>query len=272
MKTRNLLFFSSLLLGWCIWAGHSSGAGARQDTDRTGGPVASGYCTNCHSGGAFGTNVNITLLAGTDTVAEYEPGAAYTLRVDISAEGASGYGFQAVALDSDNNGVGTYGTPGDGIQVTAIGGIDYAEHSARSSSSMFEIEWTAPEAGAGDIGFYAAGNAVNGNGGTSGDEPDTASLTISEAVLSGIADIAGDINLQLAPNPATDFIRVQWSDSEVQVRDIRIVSLSGRTLQQQVLPSEVGAIEMQVSDYPSGIYFAQVISDQGIQTKRFLKQ
>ncbi|NND06712.1 MAG: T9SS type A sorting domain-containing protein [Saprospiraceae bacterium] len=272
MKTGNLLLFSSLLLGWCIWVGHSSGAGARQDTDRTGGPIASGYCVNCHSGGAFGTDVSITLLEGMDTVAQYEPGATYTLRVDISAEGAAGYGFQAVALDADNNGAGMYGTPGDGVKVTAVNGIDYAEHSARSSSNSFEIEWTAPDAGAGAVGFYAAGNAVNGNGGTSGDEPDTVSLVIDEAVLSGIADLAQQINLQLAPNPATDFIRLNWSNEHAQVSDIRIVTLSGRTLQQRVLDAEAGAIEMQVGDYPAGVYFAQVSSDQGIQTKRFLKQ
>ncbi len=272
MKTKSLLLCASLLLGWCFWVGNASGPGARQGKDRTGGPISEGFCANCHSGGSFGTDVNITLLSDMDTISEYIPETAYTLRVTIVAEGAEGYGFQAVALDAANQGAGSYGAPGDGIKVSPVGGIDYAEHSTRSTSNTFEIEWTAPAAGAGPIGFYAAGNAVNGNSGTSGDLADTASLMIAEAVLSGITDLASEINMKVAPSPAVEFVKVSWSNEVAQVRDLRIISVSGKTLQKSVVSQEINSMEIMVSDYPTGVYFVQAISDKGIQTMRFLKQ
>ena len=44
------------------------------------------------------------------------------------------------------------------------------------------IPWTAPVAGTGSIIFYTAGNLVNFDGGTTGDQPVNTSLTITQGV------------------------------------------------------------------------------------------
>ncbi len=273
MKKKTLLFLFSLFFVAALWVGNASGPGAVQGIDRTGGPIATGFCGNsgCHGGGSFGTTVAITLLDGTDTISEYEPGSTYTLQVSIVAEGAEGYGFQAVALDTADAGVGSFGAPGDGIQITNLDNIDYIEHSERSASSTFEIEWTAPESGAGDIGFFAAGNAVNADFSIGGDDADTASLVLPEAQSASLRDIASDLEISLAPNPTTDYLKVSWTSEAAVPQKIKLINNMGQALYQQDINSHIRNLEMSVAQYPPGIYFVQMISDQGIKTRRLMK-
>ncbi len=271
MKRNTLLLYTLLFAAACLWLASSGGAGANQDTDRTGGPLAQGFCSNCHQGGDFGANVSLTLVtAQGDTVTEYEPGAAYTLQVSIAANGAEGFGFMAVALDGANAGAGTFGAPAGGTQVTSISGIDYFEHSQRSGTSAWEIEWTAPSAGTGDVAFYAAGNAVNANGGTSGDDPDTTSLTLPEAQVSGLYDLA-QFELQVAPNPAQDFLQIQWSDTDDQPEHLAITNSAGQAFYQRSIAASTRSIEVTLSQYPAGIYFVRLASSDGLETRRFVK-
>ncbi|NND33687.1 MAG: hypothetical protein HKN76_13950, partial [Saprospiraceae bacterium] len=235
MKRKSLLFFLFIAFSAYIWLGHSSGPGVVQDTDRTGSPLSPDYCKACHNGGNFGTEVNILLLGENDTVTEYVPAETYTLQVSISAQGAEGYGFQAVALDSGNMGTGAFGAPGNGTQITAVGGVNYFEHSARSGSPVFEIEWTAPESGAGDVTFYAAGNAVNANFQVGGDLADTALLVVTESVSAGLRDQAASIiELQVSPNPATSLIQARWS-AQVNAKRVEINDLTGKSYYSQQL-------------------------------------
>ena len=276
MKTRSLLTIVALAFATCLWFSNSSGPGEIQGVDRTGGPLSPGYCNACHSGGSFGTDVQMALVdLDGDTIAEYVPGGTYTLRVQVLGEGAAGYGFQAVALDNMDAGAGTYGEAPEGIQVTNVNGVDYPEHDSRASEGLFEIEWTAPEEGSGPITFYVAGNAVNANFDVSGDEADTTFAVIEEAIVSSAKDqIAQAFNLQLGPNPAQDYVQVQWDNQVIQPEQLRIVSALGQEVQQYNLSTMGGINQLEVptADFTAGIYFIQISSEEGIQTKRLLKR
>lgn len=271
MKKNSLLFIFCLAISSYIWLGHSSGPGAVQNTDRTGSPLSPDFCQACHSGGSFGTEVSILLLGENDTITEYVPATTYTLQVTVSATGAEGFGFQAVGLNANNMGVGAYGTPATGTQITAVAGVNYFEHSARSATPTFEIEWTAPDAGAGDVTFYAAGNAVNANFQASGDLPDTAQLVLTEAVSAGLYDqVASLIELQVSPNPSTSFIQARWSP-EVSATKMEISDLTGKSYYSAILQKSSSSSEIAVHNLPSGIYFARLLTDQGFQAIKFVK-
>ena len=272
---QSITFFLCLLGACYIWFGHSSGAANRQDADRTGGPLSqngSTYCSMCHSGGSFGTDVFLTLLdENGDTITEYQPETAYTLRVAITAEGASAYGFQAVALDTANAQAGTYGEVPAGTAVVTVGGVDYAEHDTRDDDGTWDIPWTSPAINTGAVSFYAAGNAVNNADGTSGDEADTTSLTVAEALGASVADVMESINLEVSPNPAIDRLRVEWSTGDFRVQRLRIVNATGQLMSQVDLTASDVNLELNISDLPGGIYFVQAQADQGIHTKRIMK-
>ena len=226
----------------------------------------------CHSGGNFGTDVFLTLLSESgDTITEYEPETAYTLKVNILAEGAAAYGFQAVALDGANAQAGAYGMVPSGTQVVTVGGVDYAEHSERDSDGSWDIPWTSPAIGAGSVTFYAAGNAVNNADATSGDDPDTTSLQVAEALGAGLADIDHSLKLELAPNPTADILQVSWTSELAKPNALQILSVTGQLMVERDLGNTANNLELSVQNYPTGVYFVRANTSQGIQTKRFSK-
>ena len=127
----------------------------------------------------------------------YIPGDDYTVVIDIDHTGnPAGYGFQIVSLqDSDDTGINNFSNFPAQTSDVLINERQYVEHNDRLGSPTIELSWTAPEAGTGDITFYAAGNAVNGNGGTSGDTADTSRFSIREEIVSSTNSFVQNLSL-----------------------------------------------------------------------------
>ncbi|MDG1428346.1 MAG: T9SS type A sorting domain-containing protein [Crocinitomicaceae bacterium] len=148
----------------------SGGAGTGGLGDRTGGPLSSATCSQCHSGGTFNVSVSLDVFDPVSgmSVTSYVPGNIYQITFSVSGN-ASAYGFQGTALTSVNGAGGSFSSP-SGAQLVTISGRPYIEHvGGPSASGVFQTDWTAPVAGSGTIMFYGIGLAVNQNGGTSGD-------------------------------------------------------------------------------------------------------
>jgi len=62
MKKNVLLTVLGLSFLAFLFLDASSGVASSQGKDRTGSPVASGTCANCHNGGNFNTSVSVQLL------------------------------------------------------------------------------------------------------------------------------------------------------------------------------------------------------------------
>jgi uncharacterized protein (TIGR03437 family) len=141
----------------------------------TGAP-SEGTCVGCHytfgqpNPPGSGGKVEITGLP-----AVYTPGLTYAVTVTVTHPTARAWGFELTVIDSN----GTSSTAGAMTAAnstttlkrdsTASGKIrTYFSHNGedgiakgRSGSNSWSINWTAPDASAGDITFYAAGNAAN---------------------------------------------------------------------------------------------------------------
>ncbi len=159
----------------------------------TGAPTESN-CAACHSDNPVNSGdggVSISALP-----ANYLPGQQISVTVTTSKEDAVIYGFQLTALDGQNRRVGTFALP---VQTPAqtqivngfVGGFQrtYVGHTRdglaplQFGSKSWTFTWTAPAQRAGKISFYAAGNAANSDGSTSGDYI----YTTSRSTLSGTA-------------------------------------------------------------------------------------
>ena len=249
-----------------------------QGVDRTGSPIGSGSCSNCHLGGNFGTEVDVQLLKDGETVRNYIPGETYTLRVEIATTiPPNRYGFQAVALSGEDNvNGGSFGDSPSGTRLTDIDGRTYFEHSTKLTSNRIEIDWIAPASGSGDIRFYASGNAVNNASGSGGDDPDMLDqpLTISESTVSNTSNLLQlDIDWMLYPNPAQELVNVQVQLERSADYDLRIIDQQNRVLQLQSLSLRVGENQLQldVNDLPGGIYYLQLYNNSGISTRKLVK-
>lgn len=165
----------------------------------TGGP-GDGNCANagCHVGtpvNGGGGNVALSFSSGTT----YTPGQ--TIRVTVTITQATpaprAYGFQLSARPSSDTRNGQAGDfrVGTGMVVLCDNGntkpaaspcpanaaVQFAEHSTPSTTGRWELDWVAPATNVGDVIFYVAGNAANGDGNNTGDRVYTANtrLTVS---------------------------------------------------------------------------------------------
>lgn len=159
---------------------------------RTGAGVdGSTTCTACH-------RINAMAPDGTATpnmdnrgslrieAGAYTPGVKQTIRVALSHPEAMRWGYQITArLASDPaRAAGTFTHNADSVRVQCAGGApdgacagqpEFAGHVVATTQAgtrnavTWDIEWTPPSTDVGEVIFYAAGNAANGNGNNQGD-------------------------------------------------------------------------------------------------------
>lgn len=162
-------------------------------------------CTVCHTGSVNTGTGNVVI---TGLPANYLPGQQIPLTVTVSQSDAVVYGFQMTALDANGLKAGTYTLPAASpsqlkLVNNVIGGAErqYIEHTAdgvtptQFGTKSWTFVWTAPAQRVGKIGFYAGGNAANGNGLSSGDQIYTTSAgTLSGSAISNFdADGSSDL-------------------------------------------------------------------------------
>lgn len=143
-------------------------------------------CSQCH-GSATGTGkLTISLSAGGTS---YVAGQTVKVKVTLEDSAALRWGFQLTArrTGATSNAAGKLASADSNTQVETVGGVDFISQTSPGTfrttrnSATWEFDWTAPAAGTGGVTFYAAGNAANNNGATTGDRIYKNSLAITEA-------------------------------------------------------------------------------------------
>ncbi|MGI9242549.1 MAG: Reeler domain-containing protein [Verrucomicrobiales bacterium] len=184
-RPKNLLALTAIsaLVSCILFSTSAAGRSSTPPSNRTGAPGHS-TCATCHSSTGTGT-VELGFSGGSD----YTPGELYTMLVTISDPDKMRFGFSMSARDSDNNSVdvGTWTAVGADTQVHGAGGSLAGHRNAPNfldGEKVYEVSWTAPEVAVGDVTFYVAAVAANGdlsNG--QGDNTYLNTLTISEPVV-----------------------------------------------------------------------------------------
>ena len=102
---------------------------------------------------------NEVMIILDDVPHTWYPGAVYEMRLEIiGGPDASQGGFSMRATAGELSGD---GKDWEGDLMTRT--------HASPNTRIYQITWTAPEAGAGNVNFWITGNAVNGNGANDGD-------------------------------------------------------------------------------------------------------
>lgn len=244
---------------------NSSGVANAGNGDRTGAPGSSGTCANCHSGGSFSPTItlNITDNSGTP-VTSYVGGQEYNLSFTInSTSGSPRYGMQATALNTSNVTAGTFSTPSSNARIIPSGGRSFFEHNATSISSTFTSKWTAPASGNGAVTFYFVGNAVNGTGGTAGDQATAGtSLTLTETLST--TDFVFQNNIKLEQNPIKDALKINLTENYETI-DLEIFDLSGKSIFNKKY-TNVNTINEEVN-LSSGVYFVKLKNEDNLKAE-----
>ncbi len=167
---------------------------------RTATPVDGGLdCTVCHrtyapanSDGRGSVSLDIN---------SYTPGVPTLVHVTVNHPDSARWGFQLTARLASNlkAQAGTFlandtvrvrcdvdGNPDSAPDGPCNGIIEFVEHRNAPRGSLgagftFEFQWTPPATDVGDVEFYVAGNAANGDGNLTGDKIYTIRKTVSPA-------------------------------------------------------------------------------------------
>jgi len=105
-----------------------------------------------------------------------------------------------------------------------------------------------------------------------GEERESATLayTFKDNITTGVEEeqIKATGNVNIYPNPATDYISFQ---SDEVVKSVRIVSLTGQTVI-SVKPETSGTLTIPVANISSGTYIIQIETNTNIRTSKFIKK
>lgn len=279
MKFKLLYTLFALLGGAFLFLNNSSGAGAVQGQDRTGSPLSAATCGACHGGNNFSPSIELEVLKDGEPVTAYTAGEVYTMRVSAGFSGSpSVFGFQAVALTGENDGqAGDFQNPPSGVQITDVNGREYPEHSQRSQSSVFEVEWVAPEEGTGDVRFYSSVLASNNAGGSSGDGVASlnAPIVLTEDATSSTAGrLALNAEVAIFPNPARNKATLQLSAAQAGIYQVELLSAQGQLLRTNTVEvnGANASLPVDLSALSNGLYLVRVSNGDRTAVRRLVKQ
>lgn len=178
-------FFLLFILSGALLMSYLDGPANRTGNGYTGAPGENGtVCASCHFFGSYSEPQ--TILTLTDAITgqlrqSYEPGREYivSVRVNSNKIGSGSnprYGMQMTSLDEDNMDIGLWSAPSNNAQISFAQVSNttqmraYVEHSLPSFTKIFSARWKAPLCSSDTVIFYHIGNAVNFDGGQSGDK------------------------------------------------------------------------------------------------------
>lgn len=275
MKLKSILlsslgFFVILLLN-----SNNSGPASAGNGDRTGAPNANGTCSNCHSGGSFGTSfAAVVTNQQNDTVTTYLPDSIYTIEFMVgNSSGSPKYGMQGTVLNSNNIKVGTLSSPSTNAKISTANNRSILEHKTQSNSGTFTVKWQAPASGAGTVSIYGTGMAVNGTGSTGGDSPKVLStIVLTEGMVSGVNSIKkSTIEYTIFPNPTSDYINIRHT-ARSGAATLQVHNFVGQLVKEkQVELVDNEQLSINVKDIPTGVYTVSIHQEGNVSSKMIQK-
>jgi hypothetical protein len=268
MKSKFTVLITALVLtisGWSFMFISSNGIAGY-----TGSP-GEANCSNCHNGGSSSSSAITISSTPSFSNNEYVPGATYNLEITIAAAGFGRFGFGCEILNSLNSNAGVMQNAGAGVKfLNTVSGRRNAVQTTTKinpGSAVFAFEWVAPQSGPATI--YASGNAVNGNGGTSGDFPLTpislalqAQAPVDPVGITESSTLLGDMNVY--PVPSNGITHLSFNLKQSSKIEISICDLTGKELkhvnegeQQQGHHSKLLSLE----GLSSGVYFVKLSAE-----------
>jgi len=204
--------------------------------------------SSCHVGTINSGPGSITIDRSDIPSTGWRPGKTYDLRVVLTENFITNYGFQFSAENpANNNKVGTFSDGGNKNVVVSF--TNWISHKDPSPTGDWTFKWTAPADNSQEINFYAIGNAANGNGNNNGDHIYNTSVNIKrDSHATGISNNDIRTGIEILQNPVLDVLRFK-SLAGIQ---FDLYKISGERVKS--FYSTVELNEINVSDLNSGMY------------------
>jgi len=260
-------------------------------TGSTTGTVGKCQTSSCHGGNNAATLVSLQVL-DTSTMAVVDTyNAQQTYLVTMSgndtavATNLPGFGFMASAVLANHTQAGTFSIPttlASQIHTFNCGTTTVVEHTATLAQTVTGINkyniqfyWTAPAVRSDSVSFYYLLNAVNGNGGSSGDYPNAGpKVTIYESATSGVVHLSHEnLEIHVFPNPSLGEFNIAYPVYSENYVSIEIMDMSGKVIK-KILDhqyQQIGMHSISALMELSGVYIVRVIEGTQMSYSRIIK-
>ena len=191
------------------------------------------------------------------------PDSVYTITVTLAKAGISKFGFEMTVQDPDGVKKGKFQ---GNSEVTAYISSQRATHKSTSNTGtdmrVWNVDWTAPPAGTGQVNIYMAGLFANGDNTNSGDELVIDSVEVMEQGVSSISELS-PVALHIYPNPSRNFIEI---GADKPVNNLEIFTTQGEL----VLSLQEGN-RLNVSELAVGTYILHASIEGQLYKRLFFK-
>jgi len=239
---------------------------------KTGSPADVNKCTQCHSG----TAQTVLSWISTDIpTSGYIAGQNYNITVEGTHAGVARFGFECTSEDVNNAKVGTF-TITNTAETKLVNSSHAITHTGNGftpdndSTKSWTFEWTAPASGTGNIKFYAALLAANGNMSTSGDQTYLTSLEIIENTANGINNSNLESKISIYPSIVRYYINIEVKD--LIISKIVIYNMTGQVVISEDVMEKISNKKLDLQSLNAGNYIIAFSIDNRIVTKRFIKE
>ncbi len=264
MRKRSIMIISSILI--LLFTGYViSSSGGKIGRTESG-------CT-CHGNLSEG-NSSISVTSNPDIFTEgYIPESTYTLTISVTGGPVgNGGGFNLKAS------AGALTNPGSNAQIIS-GEATHSNANARS----WTVDWIAPDNSVQSVVFNFAGNSVNSNGNTAGDDPTPLGQLTAQIVATKVTEKrfspVNDFELyQNYPNPFNNSTQIKFRLGHAGVVTLKIFSIAGKEIFSQTRYFHApGNYRMKWNgnsseglSVPSGIYLYRITVGGMSETKRLV--
>lgn len=222
---------------------------------KTGSPLDGGSCTDCH-GGAVST---VNWISTNIPTSGYNPGETYVVTAEALGS-TPRIGFEITAENGSAK-QGTFAVT-DASRTKLTNASKAITHTLSgltpsAGKNTWEMNWTAPAAGTGNVTFYAAFNVADGNGGTSGDQIFASTLQVSENLSTNVNNVS-IATFTVTPNPNRGNFTIQ---SEETILRVDMYSLTGQHIQS--LAANQRQVTVNISNQTPGMYLVKISTEKG---------
>lgn len=160
-------------------------------------------------------------------------------------------------------------SPGTDMEVSAADGWEYNAQTFRTTAAFGDVPYRpAALIATGDISTidYVSGSFAN--------IVPTVRLNIAPKIIISVEELDAANIISLAPNPADDFVNLNLdfvnTQDDIQVN---ILDVSGKTLMGNIYNNvSKETVHINTSAFSAGIYFINVVTEEGVRTERLIIQ
>lgn len=212
----------------------------------------------------------------------YAPATQYTIKLKANKHGIGRFGFQVVALDTNNRSVGKFAVPKNYNRVQLQMGIvnnesrQYVSHTTAGNKPIvvgeteWQFLWTTPLNYQGKVTFYYCVNATNMDNTNVGDHLYLATSSFKAAGTNAVEIQPTPTDIHIFPIIASDYLTVENTPGFGRNAEYTVVSAAGMTMQRNSLGNGNSIAVIPLASLPNGVYSVMITDGEVNMVKRFV--